>query len=183
MKEECGESLSLLLVAVVVLTLALFFTYRWGYAGGVNAEQATWEKKEQAYKDAEIQARKDHAKNLLDKVGAQQKINLKNTEDHEAILEKVHADLAAARAESKRLGGLRISAAACPRSNPWAGAQAASASQRDEETSTTIALPEAVETRLWTIVGEADEILEQARACQAWIIDNGFYGKIPAPAD
>jgi hypothetical protein len=173
-------SLERLLVGLVVFALALFSSYRWGYSAGVDTEQAAWQKKEQTYKDAELVLRAEHDKHVARVLDANYQTNLKNHRDHETVLEKVHADLAAARAESRRLGGLRIPAPASSCRDAGTLAQTTGAGQRDEKAPATIALPEAVETRLWSIVGEADVILEQARACQAWIIDNGFYGKDPA---
>lgn len=183
---EVNTALIKLLVAIVVLTLTAFFSYRYGLDVGETKEKAQWQEREKKFTDAEILLRKEHGKKVAKLVELHQQSNLKNTYDHENALDKVRTELAAARAESRRLGGLRIAVPASACRGPEqgsTGAQTAGASQRDEATTLTIALPERVEANLWSIAGQADEVLEQARACQAWITANGFYGKDPAKAD
>jgi hypothetical protein len=179
-------ALERLLIVSAVIILVLFGAYRMGYSNGVKYEKGVWDQREQGYKNAELHLRHEHMKNVQRILDTHQQTNLKNHHDHETALTKVRVDLTAARAESKRLGGLRIAVPSCPGDRTWAIAQATSTSQRDEATTTTIALPERIEEDLWTVVGHADEIVEQARACQAWIRDNGFYGELaqnPAKAD
>ena len=172
-----------LLVAIVMLTLTAFFSYRFGLDIGETKEKEQWTAREKKFSDAELLLRKEHSKEMAELTRTHQQTNRKNTHDHETILEKVHTDLAAARAESRRLGGLRIPVSTPSCRDARALAEASSTGQRDEEVATTVALPERIEADLWTVVGLADEIVEQARACQAWIVDNGFYGKDPAKAD
>lgn len=174
-----------LLCFVVVLALTAFFGHRAGFNEAKRVYEAQWQQEKQGYLLAEIEARKQHAEKLAELGKIHQQTNLKNTTEHEKALKKVHADLAAARAESKRLGGLRIPApvTSCPGTGfkqGTAGTQTTGAGPHYEEAAATIALPEAIEDSLWSTVGQADEVLEQARSCQAWIIDNGFYEKNPA---
>ena len=179
MKNQKGDGSSILLMAVVVLTLATFISYRAGVGHERTVQEYASLQKQQQYDRAEISARTLHDKVIKDIIDAQNKTNLKNAYDHEIALQKVNDDLSAARAESKRLGGLLITipTPTCKGDYVGAGTQTASTSQRDEKSTTTIALPEPIEAGLWSIVGEADQVTEQLRSCQAWIKDNGFYGK------
>lgn len=171
------DAVERLLIAVVVFALSLFGAYSWGYDNAKSAAKSDYEAAEGRYKTAEIKLREDHAKELGKVIETNYKTNLKNADDHEKALDKVHADLAAARAESKRLGGLRIPAPTCPSGNAGSGTETTGTGQRDEEATATIALPERIETDLWSIVGRADEVTEQLRSCQSWIRANGFYGE------
>lgn len=174
-----------LLVAIVVLALTAFLSFRYGLDVGETKEKSQWQQREQKFKDAEILLVKNHAKDILELDRVHKQVNLKNTENHETALQSVRADLLAERAKSRLNGGLRIPAPVCPSRGPIKGiasTQTTGAGERDEEAPTTIELPEAVTASLWSIVGDADEVVEQARACQAWIIDNGFYGEVKNPA-
>lgn len=165
-------SLERLLIAVVVLTLALFGVYRWGYANGIDTEKASWEKKERAYKDAESKLKDEHMKDIQRVLDANHQTNLKNHHAYELSIREKDTALAAARAESRRNGGLRFTASCSPAVGQT---EAKGTITHHESTTATIALPELVEERLWTLVGEADEVSEQLRSCQAWIKDNGMY--------
>lgn len=160
--------------SLALIVIVLFGTYQWGYANGEDALRSEWNKERLAVKAAQLQVATQHAQAMADLVTMHNQTNLKNAKQHETALSKVHTDLAAARAESKRLGGLRIPVKACP--TIATNAETTGTSEHHEGSTTTIALPEPIEDGLWSIVGQADEVTEQLRACQGWIIDNGFYG-------
>lgn len=177
-------SLERLLVGVLVAFVALFGCFLFGKgegrAEGKATIQALWDKDRADMVSANEVLVKQHSADILKVVSKHNETNRKNSDEHDVAIKEVRTKLAAAVAESKRLGGLRIPASACKGSGLVQGsadAQATGTSQRDEEATSTIALPEAIEHGLWSIVGQADEVTEQLRSCQGWIIDNGFYGE------
>lgn len=166
-----------LLLGVFVTVIALSGSYLFGAGVGKADERVVWELREAKLMKEQLDLREDHAKEKDRLILSHQRINKENSDDHEVAIEKLHSDLSAARTESRRLGGLRIPAPVCPVRETGTDAQTTGTGQRDEEATATIALPEAIEDGLWSIVGQADEVTEQLRACQGWIIDNGFYGE------
>jgi hypothetical protein len=179
MKSQRGEMLTTLLLVIVGFVIAVFLAYRVGYNEGVSDQKAVQVGLEAQYKDNEILLRTNHDKKINNLIKAQHESNLKNTYEHENSLQKLQHDLAVSRAESKRLGGLLVTIPkpTCKGSDIGTGAETASASERDEASTITVALPEQVETDLWSIVGEADAMSLQLNACQSWIKENGFYGE------
>lgn len=166
------------LILIVFLWIgSMFGAYIWGDTTGDARVQSLWDKDQIALLKANDALITKHGKEMTELVAKHDKINLENAKTHETVLSKVNNDLLAARAESKRLGGLRITVPVPTCRGTDANAQATGTGQRDEGTSTTIALPEAIENDLWSIVGEADIVTEQLRACQGWIRKSGFYGE------
>ena len=178
MKKQQGSVASIFLIGLIVLVLASFISYRSGYNTGEEFKSAEWEKERISFKDAALAAQLNHNQTIATNIANQNKTLLKNAYDYEIALKKVNTDLTAARAESKRLGGLLITipTPTCKGDYVGAGTQTAGTSKRDEGTTTTVALPKEVESNLWSIVEEADQVTEQLRSCQAWIKDSGFYG-------
>lgn len=164
-----------LVVGIVFIVLLCLGAYRWGYGNGEDTLQAEWDKDRAALLAANDRLIEKHAREIVQTVAFYNKTNLDNTVKHETALKEVTDALAAARAESRRLGGLRIPAPACQ--STAADAQTTGTGERNAGTTTTIALPEPIEDGLWSIVGHADQVTEQLRSCQGWIKANGFYGE------
>lgn len=181
---DAPRRLAFWLVAILLLALALtaagFVIYQHGVDAGQLEERATWEGMEESRQLAEQDLAERHR--LEDEAQRQKFIthNLKVTADHEKELEQVHAAAAADRAAVDRNGGLRIPAPALERGGPPAATEAPGAGRRDEEGAATVRLPLEVENGLWDLVDEADAVSAQLRACQSWILGNGFYGPVPA---
>ena len=163
------------LVAIIVAGIVLV---AWAEHRGAMLERAGWEKKEtQRQKDTADLLRK-HADEVAALTLQYNLNNVKVSSDHEKELEALRRDRAADRAAVDRAGGLRVTRAVC---GPAAGqAEAPGAGGRDEASASTVRLPERVENDLWALADRADEVSAQLRACQAWIVTNGFYGPKPA---
>jgi hypothetical protein len=70
---------------------------------------------------------------------------------------------------------LHLSRAVC---NPTAGQADTAGDERNHEAAAgTVRLPITLENNLFDLADDADEIVEQARACQQWIKQHGFYGE------
>ena len=162
------------LVAKIGLVGALLLgVYLTGRHQGENAIQADWDRYKAQMIDAQSKLIAEHAKQIEDLREIQDTINVQESQKHqEAIddIQKQHdADLAAIRAN-----GLRIPRAACG-SAIGPVTQTASNGGYDANASSTIALPEQTSTDLLALATEADRVAEVARACQSWVIKNGFY--------
>jgi hypothetical protein len=140
---------------------------------GRQLERADWLAKENVARIA--QEKKDAADALR-----HQQIERETSERHQKELDSLRADAAADRAAADRAGGLRIPATACAASGDAAATETAGASGRDEAGSASVRLPQSIENDLWTLANDADEVSAQLRACQGWILANGFYGQEPA---
>jgi hypothetical protein len=163
---------------VLGLIVAGIVLVAWAEHRGAMLERAGWEKKEtQRQKDKADLLRK-HAAEVAALTEQYHLNNLKVSIDHENELEALRRDRAADRLAFDRAGGLRVTRAVCD--SPAAGPEAAGAGGRDEASASTVRLPEPIESDLWAIVNDADEVSAQLRSCQAWIVANGFYGPKPA---
>lgn len=175
------EKLIVALGAVIVLLMAGFGIHRHGVTQGKTLERAVWLNVDALRKDAQLKLVLAHDADMAAERAKNFSNNLKVSEDHEASLTKLRADRAADRSDADRRGGLRIPAPSARCDRPVAGPEATGDSRRDEAPPATVRLPPAIENDLWAITDDADEVVEQARACQAWIRKHGFYG--PATVD
>lgn len=142
---------------------------------GIKWERADWLEKEAARQQNEKDA-------ILDRVAENERIQRENdaknraiSADYENRLAVLRKASAADRAAVNAAGGLRVPRSICD--SPAAGTETAGDRGRDETLTGTIRLPEQVEGDLWAFADDADEIVEQARACQQWILKHGFYGE------
>jgi hypothetical protein len=140
---------------------------------GRQLERAGWLAKENAARIA--QEKKDAVDTLR-----HQQIERETSERHQKELDQLRADAAADRAAADRAGGLRIPVVACPDARPAAATETAGAGGRDEAGPASVRLPQSIENGLWALANDADEVSAQLRACQGWILANGFYGPEPA---
>ncbi|MDB5937557.1 MAG: hypothetical protein JWQ01_4901 [Massilia sp.] len=165
------------ILAGLVLLIAVAFG---GAHVGKKLEREAW----QAEKIALQAAQHGALVAEMDKRGRDQKFNeakaRKATETHEKALSDLDQKYAAERDATRRAGGLRIPANVCA-GKATGGEQATSAGRPDESAAATVALPERLETDLYALTKQADELAEQLRALQGWIVDNGFYGEPPKP--
>lgn len=164
-----------LIMGCVMFVLVSFGAYQWGITNGQEEIQTLWDIDRAALVKANLDNTTQHVTDMAELVDQHKQTNIRNTDAHESALEKVHAQLLASRADAARRGGLRIPTnSVCP--DPTSAiTEATSAIQRHEEATATVKLPDRIEDGLWAIVARADEVVEQARACQAWIKDNDFY--------
>lgn len=103
----------------------------------------------------------------IDRVKHEQtEINRKVVADYENKLKSLSDRLA----DAKRIG-LRVPKSAC---SGFAATAEASSTKPDNETEY-VRLPERIESGLFRIAERAQEINIQLGACQAWIIQNGFF--------
>jgi hypothetical protein len=158
------------LIAVIIMAAFAFS----GYRTGVKMERADWLHKEAVRQQDEKDA-------ILDRVAENDRKERENDAKNRRIsnaYEKRLAILREGRDADRRAvdaaGGLRIDRAACD--GFAAGAETAGAGRRDEGTAGTVRLPREIESRLFDLADAADEVTEQARACQQWITEHGFYG-------
>ncbi len=146
------------LLAIVALCLA----FEWH---GRSVVQGRWDKERIARAAADqalIDVRTESNRMLA---RAQATTNLKVENDLQKALASADARVAAARA-----GGLRF-AGTCAAAGP---APADGAGGSDGASTATVRLPDQVANDLFDLAGDADKIMEQARACQAWIREQGF---------
>jgi len=101
----------------------------------------------------------------------QNEITQKVVNDYEAKLKDQSANYDKRIASINAAGGLRIAA---NHGKGFATTSQAASAGPDNETSS-IRLPERVESDLYAYAKRADEVVIQLGACQNWIRDNGFY--------
>lgn len=160
--------------ALVLLAFAAIGIHAHGVDQGEKLERVVWQGKELKRDAAERKLILKHETDMAELQRRYNENNLKVSDDHEKELAQVRADAAADRAAVERRGGLRIPRTVCDR--VAADAEAAGARVSDEIAAASVRLPRATEERLWALADAADEVTAQARACQAWIRVNGFYG-------
>jgi hypothetical protein len=170
--------LILCLAAAVALILVGLVLVAWSEHRGAELERAGWLKKEAQRQADTADLLRKHAAEVAALTEQYHLNNMKVSDDHEKELEALRRDRAADRAAFDRAGGLRVTRAVCDR--PAGQAEAPGAGGRDEAGAGTVRLPEPVENDLWALADDADEVSAQLRACQAWIVTNGFYGPKPA---
>lgn len=170
----------LLIAKIGAVSALLLGVYLTGRHHGETAVQADWDRSKAQFIDAQSNLILQHAREMEDLRKRQLDINFEISQDHQrnldAIQKKHDADLAAVRAG----GGLRVTSAICSGSTS-ARAEAASNSGHDEDVAGTVQLPDQITIDLFSEAKRADEIVEQARACQDWAKKNGFYGYVPVP--
>jgi hypothetical protein len=167
------KKLAGLLLAVVALAGAFIL----GMGVGRGYERASWQEKEISRQKAEAEAIAariaENERTRLEQEATTRRI----ADEYERQISELSRQYAADRAAVAAAGGLRIPRTVC---NPAAGpAETAGAGQRDEALAGTVRLPLEVENDLWAFAEDADQVTTQARACQAWIEENGFYGAAP----
>ena len=158
------------IAAVGALLLGVYLT---GRHQGENAVQADWDRSKAEMIDAQSKLILEHAKEMEALRKQQREINMKVSQDHQeaidAIQKKHDADLAAMR----RIG-LRIPRTVCS-SSIAPITEAPSDGGHDADLASSVALPESIATDLLDFAADADRTTEIARACQSWVIKNGFY--------
>jgi hypothetical protein len=168
----------LIIVLAVVLALGALAAYGANHfeAKGRALERADWLAKQvrEQQADAALVARHDADMRAIE--DKHQQIERTTSEKHEQELAQLRRERDADRRRADAAGGLRIPAPACPAGSTVAGTEAASAGGRDAAGPGTVRLPQQVENDLWVIADDADEVSAQLRACQGWILANGFYG-------
>jgi hypothetical protein len=174
MMTSIQEKLIAGLAALVLMALACLGTFVYGVNHGQKIERAAWQKVELARKDAEAALVRANDAAITALHLQYEATNRKVSEDHEQELSDLRSGAAADRALVERAGGLRIARTVC--NSPAATAETAGTGRRDAAAAATVRLPREVENDLWDLADAADQVTAQARACQAWIRKNGFYG-------
>lgn len=173
---KADDKLRQLLLGFIVLVLVALVAYvagAWGkYEDGRAAVRAEWQKAEFQRSQAEAKAIAERLASNKHIADEQLETNRRIAREHESTIERLRLAAAADLAAVRRAGGLRISRAVCD--SAAARTETASAGGRDETTAETVRLPIEVEDALWRIALDSDEVVEQARACQNWIVANGF---------
>ncbi len=164
----------LLLKAGIAAACAVsIFGGGWHY--GSAHVQHKWDSDKAAVVSASLKLVQQHAKEITDLKTSQAKHNLEVSNAHETSVQVLNTALADARAVVSSHGGLRVAAGICAgRTAP--PASAASNSGHDAAVTATVALPDDVTNNLLQLASEADKVTEVARACQAWVRKQGFYG-------
>lgn len=176
------------LIGALVAAIAIFGA---GYRTGHQVSAADWQREK-------LELAAEHAKALDTELKAREREqkfyranSLKTSEKHYEELQTLRKERDDAIAARSRAGGLRIDRSACT-SGAASSGKAASPGGRDEagagqgqlperaagdlQVEDTIALPEAIQTKLYALAARADDLAEQLRAAQDWIKRNGFYG-------
>lgn len=156
----------------------VILVYAFGHHQGAKAIRTDWDASKAKILAEQQAVLLSHMEAMDAAKKDQEEINIKVSEDHEralnAIHEKYDADIVAVR----RAGGLRVPRTIC---NPAAAAsETTSDSGYYEALTHSVQLPSELEGKLFAEAKRADEIVEQARSCQSWIVRQGFYG-VPFP--
>jgi hypothetical protein len=163
----------LLLGKISVVGVFVIGLYLTGHHMGAKAVQTDWDHDRATRIAAQDKLIDDNDKQIMQLQTKFNETNVQISIDHEnalqAITKKYDADIAAVRAT----GGLRIPRTVC--SAPATTTQAASDSGHYEAAADSIQLPDSIAANLFSEAKRADEIVEQTRACQSWIRQNGFY--------
>jgi hypothetical protein len=162
--------------AVVAFVVAV---YGLGHHHGEQAVQARWDASKVLLIAAQDQMIADHAKDMEKQRLEHEANNIAVSIDHQKALDEIATKNSAALAAVRAAGGLRINrAAVC--GPAVATTEAASDSGHHEDPTATVQLPDRITSELFSEARRADEVVEQARACQNWILKQGFYS-VPAP--
>lgn len=180
---DIRTKLVLVLAGTVVVIAAGLGLHYHGTLQGAEVERNTWLAKEAKEKDQQIDLAFEHNKKLESIQRSNDKILKETSNDYQAKLSQERQAKLDAVAESRRLGGLRIPASACPVPSLVGNTEATGTNGTDGRSQGTIALPEQIEADLWATSLEADEVNTQLRSLQNWIKAQGMYGEIPAKAD
>lgn len=165
-----------LLLAKIGAVCALFLgVYGFGHHEGENAVQARWNASKAAFEQSKAKLVAEHGKEIADLRAEQDATNRKVSQDHEAALQKQVRNYEDRIAAINAHGGLRVSASICPGSVATT-TKTASDSGHNEDLTGTVKLPDQIANDLFSEARRADEIVEQLRSCQAWIVGQGFYG-------
>lgn len=167
----------LLLAKIGVLSAFLIGVYATGHHQGAKGVQSDWDASKAQFIDAQSKLIQEHAKEIEALRQKQDQTNIQVSEDHQKALDEIQkkhdADLAAVRAS----GGLRLPRSVC---NPAVTrTEAPGDSGHHEDLADTIQLPDTITDNLFSEAKRADEVTEQARACQNWIRMNSLYGIPP----
>lgn len=147
------------------------------HRAGKNSVQAAWDSDKAQRIAAQAALVETHGKEITALKAKQDATNLKVSEDHENALEEMGRNYDDRVAAVRAAGGLRIPRSVCTGS-AGTTTKTASNSGRNEEVAGTVKLPDEIESNLFSEARRADEIVEQARACQNWIRQQGFYGAL-----
>jgi len=164
----------LLIIKIGLIGVLFAAVFGYGHHLGSKGVQARWDSEKAQTTIAIAKLKDENEKHNAEILAQHQADNVKVSQDHEqalqAVTQKYNTDLAAI----KSRGGLRIPVSACS-SSTTTGTKATSDSGRNEDSTGTIALPEQITNDLFSFANEADEVTEQLRACQSWIVRSGFY--------
>lgn len=162
-------NLIMAMASSIIYVLLAYSLVAYGKHQGVLQERAVWQ-------DASIKLQMKRSKEMTAEQDRHNRIERETSEQYQTNLSKLVAERDADRAAIKRLGGLRISATACNASGTGTTAESPGSIGTDASSPETIPLPQQIESGLWDITDEADEVSEQLRALQEWIIKEGLYG-------
>lgn len=164
----------------LLLLIGLAFGIHWhGVNQGKKLERADWQQKEIARQQSQNKLLLRHAEEVAQIQNDNNTKNRKVSQDHANQLNALRTAAVAERAAANAAGGLRVPKSICD--GIAATAEAASNGGRDAALAGAVRLPREIEENLWAIAIDADEVTEQARACQSWIRTHGFYGEPDAP--
>lgn len=155
--------------AVAALAIGVYLT---GHHHGANAVQADWDRSKAQFIDAQSKLILEHAREMEALRQKQNATNIQVSLDHQGALDAIQRKHDADIAVMQRIG-LRIPRTVCSSIGPVAEANGPTG--RDADPAATIALPEPITRNLLEFAADADRTTEIARACQSWIIKNGFY--------
>lgn len=162
--------------AVVAFVVAV---YGLGHHQGESSVQARWDASKVLLIAAQDQMIADHAKDMEKQRLEHEASNIAVSVEHQKALDEIATKNSAALAAVRAAGGLRINrAAVCGPAAP--ATEASSDSGHHEDLTATVQLPDRITSDLFSEARRADEVVEQARACQSWILKQGFYS-VPAP--
>lgn len=170
----------ILFVKIGVLSAFLAGVFITGHHIGAKGVQADWDASKAQMIDAQSKLIAAHALEIEVLRKQQDLNNVKVSEEHERALnelaKKHDADLAYVRAS----GGLRLPRSIC--SGPAVTSpETTGDSGHYEDLANTVQLPDQITNDLFSEAKRADEIVEQVRACQAWIRKNDFYPALKIP--
>jgi hypothetical protein len=166
----------LLLLAKIGLVGALIVgLYVTGHHQGEKAVQARWDASKVIFEADKAKLVADHDTEIANLRKSQDENNLKVSADHEDALQKLGKKYEDRIAAINAAGGLRVSRSICSGSVATA-TETTSDSGHNEDLAGTVKLPDEIANNLFSEARRADEIVEQARACQSWIRAQGFYG-------
>jgi hypothetical protein len=167
-----GPYALLIKIAAILALCAALFGY--GHHKGSQSVQAKWDADKVVRLKLDLELTSARAKEITALRSEQDRKNIEVSNDHANKVKTLNAKLSAARAAVAAAGGLRFTPAASNQAG--ATAHGTSDSGRNADVAGTVALPQSITDDLLSLAAEADRITEVARACQAWIRKQGFYG-------
>lgn len=159
--------------SIPMFTVIAVAVYTGGYFIGSRVEASHWQKKALQQEEQQKQVLLDHQKLVTALTNEYQENIYKAEKEKEHAIKTLKFDYDNAVKRINSANGLRVTASIC--SEVGASTVAKGSSKSDAGTAGTVKLPDEITDNLLSEARRADEIVENYRALQHWVIYQGLY--------